>query len=225
LFYWISEPDGGPFEALNKGFSIATGEIMGWLNADDLLLPGALDNLGEIFGAFPNVHWISGRPSFVDKNGKLIDVGYVLYVHRLEYLCGGLLLQQESTFWRKSLWEKSGGYIAETIAFDFELWLRFFRYASVFPLRTVLAGFRYHDSQLSVKYANQYRSEMKRLIINELRGNRRLKIKFILWKYVRYVLRINKLIRVYDTGPYLTWGCPKAIYYERSCKRFINPNK
>jgi len=225
ISFWTSKPDKGPQDALHQGFSKATGEIMGWLNADDILWPGALDNLAEIFSRFPDVHWISGRPSFIDHEDRLIDVGHVFYAHRLEYLCGGQLLQQESTYWRRSLWEKSGGFIADTMAFDFELWLRFFRHARLYPLRTVIAGFRYRDSQISIKHAGEYEREMKRLIDIELKGDGMLRLKWLLWKPLRKIFRFSRILRLYEMAPYLKMGCPKAIYYDRQSKGFINPNQ
>ena len=62
---WVSEPDRGMYDALNKGFARTSGEIMGWLNASDQLQAGALRSVGGAFRAFPEVEWITGRPSWM----------------------------------------------------------------------------------------------------------------------------------------------------------------
>ena len=59
LHYWVSEPDGGQTDALIKGFNLATGDIMGWLCSDDLLLPGALELVARYFEQHPEVEWLT----------------------------------------------------------------------------------------------------------------------------------------------------------------------
>lgn len=59
LAWWVSEPDGGQYDAINKGFARTSGEIMGWLNSDDLYLPWTLTVVGEVFAGLPQVEWIT----------------------------------------------------------------------------------------------------------------------------------------------------------------------
>ena len=75
LTYWVSEPDAGQYAAINRGFSQATGDILCWLNADDLLLPNALNIIAEIFTLFPSVDWLSSlRPGTWDADGHLVKL-------------------------------------------------------------------------------------------------------------------------------------------------------
>ena len=74
LHYWASAPDDGPGDAINKGFARTTGEIMAWLNSDDLYHPWTFAVVDEIFQTFPEVEWITGIPAFWDSKGRLINI-------------------------------------------------------------------------------------------------------------------------------------------------------
>jgi len=94
LAWWVSEPDGGQYEAINKGFARSTGEIMGWLNADDMHLPWTLSIVGEIFARFPDVHWLTTRyPLVFDAAGRTILPGltFVLSLNSKLAITGGEL--------------------------------------------------------------------------------------------------------------------------------------
>jgi len=73
LCKWISEPDAGMYDALNKGFKLTSGEIMGWINGDDILFPGAFFNMRRLFHDLPEINWIQGLNIFIDLNGMFID--------------------------------------------------------------------------------------------------------------------------------------------------------
>ncbi|MBL8121111.1 MAG: glycosyltransferase, partial [Anaerolineae bacterium] len=68
---WVSQPDGGQSDAINQGFARAEGEIMTWLNSDDVLLPGALRLVGEIFARWPEIAWLTGQPANLDVDDHL----------------------------------------------------------------------------------------------------------------------------------------------------------
>src|ERR1022692_1920792 len=131
LAYWISEKDAGLYDALNKGFQKATGEIMSWLNSDDILHRRSLSMVASAFMDFPMIEWLGGVPSQIDEKGRSIWVGVETPWNKYRYLnLDYKYIQQEGIFWRRSLWEKSGGYISTEyeIASDLELWSRFFTY-------------------------------------------------------------------------------------------------
>lgn len=181
IAYWESEKDAGYGFALQKGFSRSTGEIMAWLNSDDVYLPGCLFTVAETFKNNPHAKWITGYPSWC--NEKSFHLGempataetkpywvrrYDLYQKyarwsRIRYLGGDFLaIQQESTFWKRALWEKSGGSIntGYPLAADTELWCRFFRHEALYSLNATLAAFRIgSEKQLTKLHREAYLKE------------------------------------------------------------------
>jgi glycosyltransferase involved in cell wall biosynthesis len=161
MAWWCSEPDGGMYDGLNKGFAHTTGEIMGWLNSDDLHFPWTLRTVSEIFALFPQVEWLTSQTVGAVTAGGVCSGMTTIGGFSREafsdgcYLPGGAIhygwIPQEATFWRRSLWEKAGGRLEATLrlAGDFELWARFYEHAELVATPTPLAGFRTHANQLS----------------------------------------------------------------------------
>ncbi len=164
LTYWESAKDGGQADAIARGFSHTHGEIMGWLNSDDILVEGALLLVGRIFAALPEVDWISGRVLTMTPAGNLADMGLQpAYFRRLIargwYHGRGLgFIMQEATFWRRSLWERAGGTLANLhYGLDYELWKRFARSADLVPVQVPLAAFRHNPQAKSRAIESYYR--------------------------------------------------------------------
>jgi len=172
IAYWISEKDSGMYHAINKGFAKSTGEIMGWLNSDDLYQNKSLFIIGDIFHNNRNVNWLMGLPSFYDESGRLVAVQNGIKRWSKYDILGGDFkwIQQESTFWRRNLWEQAGGCVSTNyqLASDLELWVRFFRYEKLFVIETVIAGFRFRSAnQKSLDMLDKYLHEVKTIIDNE----------------------------------------------------------
>jgi len=158
----ISEKDQGHADALNKGFELATGEILAWINSDDLLLPGSLQSVNEVFGRFKDVRWLTGRPTTADESGLLHPSRPLRMWSWIRFLCGDFRhIQQESTFWRHSLWQEAGARLNTRyqLANDFELWLRFFQRALLYTVDVPLGCFRFRGGQRSVTHAIDYDNE------------------------------------------------------------------
>jgi glycosyltransferase involved in cell wall biosynthesis len=169
LAHWETGPNRGQYAVITEGFSKSTGQIMGWINSDDMHLPYTLRAVGEIFENCPGVEWITTmQPAYWDYKGMLTGFGYIDGFSREAFLDGRNFspltdrpadidrstklqgcLQQESTFWRRSLWEKAGGYISQDYgsAGDFELWCRFLHHAEPCGVTIPLAGFRLQNQQ------------------------------------------------------------------------------
>lgn len=172
LSHVLSEPDRGHYDALNKGFARSTGEIMGWLNSNDIYMSWTLSLVGEIFAALPEVEWLTTTlPLAVDEADRVVAsqilCGFSASAfYRGENLHdpgrpGSAWIQQEATFWRRSLWERAGGALEPLVACDFELWARFFRFAELFGVDVPLAGFRVHAGQRSQSLAARYLEEAR----------------------------------------------------------------
>jgi len=175
LTWWTSEPDDGMYHAIQKGFERSSGTIMAWINADDILHRRSLFAVGEIFSTFPDVKWIQGRPTTIDEAGRIVQVATGLRRwSRFDYYLGNYRwIQQESTFWRRSLWEEAGGYVDQDLQYasDLELWSRFFRHAPLYVTEAVLGAFRKQsEGQLSTENMDAYLAEADRIIERERRG-------------------------------------------------------
>ena len=176
LNYWCSEQDGGQYDAVNKGFARSTGEIMAWLNSDDMYFPWTFRAVAEIFSKFPEVEWISTLyPSTWNPDGVLASLRVRKGFSQELFFKGVYMrsdryrddyIQQESTFWRRSLWEKAGGRLSSEykLGADFELWARFFRHARLYGVRAVLGGFRYHGHQRSIEERTAYLSDCEAIL-------------------------------------------------------------
>jgi glycosyltransferase involved in cell wall biosynthesis len=149
LTQWISEPDGGHADALNRGFRLTTGEIMGWLNSDDLLLPGSLAYVAGYFAAHPDVDVVYGNRLMIDDQDGEIGA-WILPQHDDLVLTLADYVPQETLFWRRRIWDAAGGCLDESFryALDWDLLLRFRdARAQMVRLPRFLGAFRVHDGQ------------------------------------------------------------------------------
>ena len=149
--WYTSEPDRGQSHALNKAIAMATGDVIAWLNSDDLLLPGALATVAQYFEARPAMQWAYGRCRIIDENDTEIRRFITRYKDFLgrRYSYRKLLVEnyisQPSTFFRKSLFEQVGG-VDESLKLDmdYDLWLRFGRVSDPGVIPAELAAFRFY---------------------------------------------------------------------------------
>ena len=167
IAHWISEPDNGMYDALHKGFALSTGEIMGWINSDDILLPNALNEVSKVFHDLHTVSWIQGLHTLINLKGDIIEVSKPRKFSQLQFLNNDYMwIQQESTFWRRSLWEKAGAKINTSLklAGDFELWFRFFQHERLYNCNVSIGAWRKREGQLSEVFKDQYLEEVKHII-------------------------------------------------------------
>ncbi len=176
LTYWVSESDRGQAHAINKGFERTTGEILAWINSDDKYCPWAFDVVGSIFSACPQVEWVTSSSGITwGPTGLPTGCGHIDGFSRSGFYLGQNLgsrryfrgwIQQESTFWRRSLWERAGSQVREDLryAVDFELWARFWQYAELVTVNIPLGGFRIHGNQKSRLAINEYYREAEAVL-------------------------------------------------------------
>ncbi len=161
LTRWESAPDHGQADAINLGFAGSTGEIMAFLNSDDLLLPGSLAYVAGYFSRHPEVDVIYGHRMLIDERDRRVGV-WLVPTRAERVLRWGDCIPQETLFWRRRAWEAAGGEMDESFDFalDWDLLLRF-RAAGVKMRRLprFLGAFRLHTEQKSSVQLDAYERE------------------------------------------------------------------
>jgi glycosyltransferase involved in cell wall biosynthesis len=168
ITYWVSEKDRGQSHAINKGFSRATGDIMAWINSDDIYLPGTLKLVAGIFQSCPELSWITSAPSTITPDGYINYMArtpiYVRFFIRNGWHIKSLLgfIMQEGTFWRRELWVKSNAKIDEKSHYimDMQLWQLFSSYTKLVPISACLAAYRLNPARKNNDNHEKYYSEM-----------------------------------------------------------------
>jgi len=149
LARWGSEPDKGQGDAINRGFRDTTGELMAWLNSDDLLLPGSLAYVARFFVEHPEADVVYGHRLIIDENDGQIGA-WILPRHDDRALTLADYVPQETLFWRRRVWDAVGSRVDPSFGYavDWDLLLRF-RDAGAKMVRVprYLGAFRVHDEQ------------------------------------------------------------------------------
>ena len=168
------EPDRGQSDALNKGFAKAKGEWLFWLNADDVLLPGVLKRIVRLFDCseistdrrslceaksleWCSIEWIAGNTVYIDKDGKGLDARWNNRWHPFLYKHMPVWTGGPSSFFRKELWEKIGGFDTSLkYVMDLDLWTRMARAGAKYEVVDFpVWGFRWHEGSLTAGGAHK----------------------------------------------------------------------
>lgn len=170
---YISEADQGMYDAICKGFTMAKGDIFAWLNADDMFMPWCLDIMNKAFEK-PAVQWVTGMKACSNRCGTCFSVQPILYSYHSGMIKKGYydgraleMLQQESTFFAKELWEKSYPelWLKEyKMAGDYFLWRKFAEYEKLYVVSTVISSFRFHEGQKTEVLDDYYKEIGKQTI-------------------------------------------------------------
>ncbi|MDZ4199196.1 MAG: glycosyltransferase family 2 protein [Kiritimatiellia bacterium] len=166
----LSEPDRGPASAINKGLALARGDLLGWLNADDLYHPGALARVCRAFSEHPDRALGFGGCRIIDESGVEIRKEITRFKAAFHPFSCRFLIQsinyvsQPAMFFRRTAWEKAGP-LREDLkaAFDYEFLLRLWRQGGAFRIPgPPLADFRWHPNSISGSgFQNQFREELE----------------------------------------------------------------
>ncbi len=163
---WISEPDEGLADAMNKGIAMATGEWIGWLNSDDYYLPGALRAVADAVTADPDARWITGRCRIIDGDDREIRTAITAYKNwLLRHYSFPLYLTQNfiscpSTFVRKDAYAAAGPLDPRyRISMDYDVFLRIARRWDPVVIDQELAVFRMIEGTLSMEGFEQQFAE------------------------------------------------------------------
>lgn len=206
LHFWRSKSDDGHYCAVNEGFTKASGDIFAWLNSDDMYCIDAFKTVGTIFSYFPHVAWLTTLKQLVwDSQGRCKSIKCIPGFSREAFLDGlyftkkfsGLgFIQQESTFWRRELWEKAGGIKTKfRLAGDFDLWARFFIYEDLYGIDHPLGGFRIHSGnrshQLMDIYIREAKQSLEKIRLESIWGRGTIFSTF--WNYLKWTPIIRRL--------------------------------
>jgi FkbM family methyltransferase len=146
---WDSRPDNGQTQAINRGFARTTGEIMAWLNSDDILFAGALAYVADYFYRHPKVDVVYGHRLLIDEDDHQIG-RWMLPRHNDKVLSWADFVPQETMFFRRRIWERVGGRLDENFRFamDWDLLVRFRDVGARFArVPRFIGGFRVHPNQ------------------------------------------------------------------------------
>jgi glycosyltransferase involved in cell wall biosynthesis len=172
LTHWESQKDNGQADAIYRGFERSTGEILGFLNSDDILLPGCLEKVGRYFVAHPKEEWIGGGAVLIGANDQPIynrignprcNLGSRVSFRSL--LFWGIGFYQPASFWRRNAFFAVGGFDRSLqFCFDYDLYLRLAQRRPSGQIKALLACFRIHQASKSSTILNICRTENEILL-------------------------------------------------------------
>lgn len=165
----VIEPDEGPFDAINKGLSMATGDLLGWLNGDDVYRPNALKRVADAMAAAPDKALCFGHCPIIDESGREIRRGITRFKEcffpcscRFAIECINYI-SQPAFFFRRRAFEQAGALRNDfKAAWDYDLVLRLWRHGGALHIgRPPLAAFRWHAGSISGRhFREQFREEV-----------------------------------------------------------------
>jgi len=164
LAWWVSEKDNGQAEAINKGFSHATGQILAWLNSDDYYLPGTVSAAVRVFTENPDAVLVYGNMLAVDENGETLNVLRYEQLSLEDLLCFQII-GQPAVFFRRDAWEKAG-FLDPAYHFllDHHLWLRIALQGRILHVDETWAAARYHAEAKNRARATEFGAEAFRIL-------------------------------------------------------------
>jgi glycosyltransferase involved in cell wall biosynthesis len=177
---WISEPDSGQSEALNKGFRLARGEIIGWLNSDDRYRAGCFEHVVRAFASNPEVDIFYGDYLVIDEPGRVLEIrreiefnAFVLWYHRILYI------PTTTTFFRRRIFEEDN-WLDENLqyAMDLDFFIRLAERGYRFKhIPQLLADFRMQPESKTCSSPDRQRMEHQQVVFAAVPILRRLKTR------------------------------------------------
>lgn len=163
---WVSEPDKGQVDALNKGFARTTGDILCWLNSDDTYLTSTvLSQVISLFDTYPQVDVVTGGGVMMDRNGKWINVINFDPAHiNYQSLRRRNFIIQPATFIRKAALSQTALDPNLHYAFDWDLWIRLAKNYNILPVNSVWAGYRWWGENKTASGSSKRTKEQREVI-------------------------------------------------------------
>jgi glycosyltransferase involved in cell wall biosynthesis len=164
LAYWVSEPDQGQTDAINKGFAKAHGEILAWINSDDTLLPNAVQEAVEYLANHPDVGLVYGDADYIDEGSRVIGKFPAAQTDLARLRRGYVHIPQQASFFRKALWDRVGPLDASFFfAMDYDLWVRLAAISELKYVPRTWANFRLHAGAKTIAADDRCWPEMLRV--------------------------------------------------------------
>ena len=164
LAAWSSEPDEGQTDAINRGFAMANGDILAYLNSDDIYFPGAVSAAVGYLRAHPEIGMVHGAAHYIDEGGQAVARFPSARTGHRDLRRGAPRIAQQAAFFRTSAW-KMVGPLDPTFhyAMDYDLWIRISAVTPLAFVPSLWAGFRLHGESKSMTVARQCWPEMMRV--------------------------------------------------------------
>lgn len=164
LAYWVSEPDSGQTEAINKGFARARGEILAWLNSDDIYLPGTISRAMAYLTNHPDAGMVYGAADYINEDDQVIGHFPARQTDYQRLRQGYVHIPQQSTFFRASIWKRVGPLDPSFFfAMDYDLWVRIARIARIAYFPETWSLFRLHQDAKTISADDRCWPEMMRV--------------------------------------------------------------
>jgi glycosyltransferase involved in cell wall biosynthesis len=151
LAHWISEPDQGQTDAINKGFSLAKGDFLAWINSDDTYEPGAFKEAVDFLNSHPEVGLVYGATHFINAEGNVIGEFPAAQTDFRRLRQGYVHIPQQAAFFRASLWRQVGPLDPSFyFAMDYDLWVRLAALTKLVYIPKPWANFRLHGDAKTI---------------------------------------------------------------------------
>jgi glycosyltransferase involved in cell wall biosynthesis len=202
LSWWVSEKDKGHADALNKGFSHATGEILAWLNSDDIYFPNAISEAVSVLKSHPDVGMVYGDADLIDDSGLSAGQFGSKQTDYHQMLRGSVHIPQATTFFRADLWRQVGPLdLSLFYSFDYDLWVRLAKLSQLLYVPKRWAKFRIHSAGKTIINDDRCYPDMLRVLEREGGSwfswlRLRMIVRKVLYSWLpwKFRLRLRKLL-------------------------------
>ena len=168
ITYWVSEPDRGQTDAINIGFSRATGKYLAWLNADDRFRPNAVAEAVDFLETHSEVGMVYGNADYIDSQGRVVGQFRAAQTDYAALRRGYVHIPQQAAFWRRELWQQVGPLDPSfTFAMDYDLWVRLAKISKLQYLPHPWAQFRMHAESKTLQNDQRAWDEMLKVHFRE----------------------------------------------------------
>ncbi|AFY60486.1 glycosyltransferase family 2 protein [Synechococcus sp. PCC 6312] len=167
-FNWQSRPDLGQADAVNQAIAATTGDIIAWINSDDIYYPGAFAAVAEIFITNPNILVIYGQANYIDAEDQVLEP-YPTQAWNYEALKDICYLCQPAVFFRRTCVGQWGNLNTDLhFCLDYELWLRWGKQTNFYYLPKVLAGSRQYSLNKTIGSRVKAHAEVNQMLKHQL---------------------------------------------------------